>query len=163
MDPWPGGNQAACLTTAVCPRCIDWLEAAGVQPAAHGELAREPALAAVEAALLAADEPLDGCAGWPQAAGLRTPPRRGAWSASCTPSTRQDGTAFQVEELAGGFQLLTRPEFHPWLVRCGAPATICACPRPPGKPWPSSPTASRSCGPTSRPSAACSAAKCCAF
>jgi segregation and condensation protein B len=29
----------------------------------------------------------------------------------------QDGTAFQVEELAGGFQLLTRPEYHPWLAR----------------------------------------------
>ncbi len=29
----------------------------------------------------------------------------------------QDGTAFQVEELAGGFQLLTRPQFHPWLTR----------------------------------------------
>jgi segregation and condensation protein B len=29
----------------------------------------------------------------------------------------QDGTAFQVEELAGGFQLLTRPAFHPWLAR----------------------------------------------
>src|SRR5262249_4861760 len=25
--------------------------------------------------------------------------------------------AFQVEELAGGFQLLTRPEYHAWLVR----------------------------------------------
>ena len=29
----------------------------------------------------------------------------------------QDGTAFQVEELAGGWQLLTRPEYHPWLAR----------------------------------------------
>ena len=29
----------------------------------------------------------------------------------------QDGTAFQVVELAGGFQLLTRPEFHRWLGR----------------------------------------------
>jgi segregation and condensation protein B len=28
-----------------------------------------------------------------------------------------DGTAFQVEELAGGYQLLTRPEYHPWLAR----------------------------------------------
>src|SRR5262249_5672890 len=28
-----------------------------------------------------------------------------------------EGTAFQVEELAGGFQLLTRPVFHPWLAR----------------------------------------------
>ena len=29
----------------------------------------------------------------------------------------REGSAFQVEELAGGFQLLTRPEFYPWLVR----------------------------------------------
>jgi segregation and condensation protein B len=29
----------------------------------------------------------------------------------------EDGTAFQVEELAGGYQLLTRPEYHPWLAR----------------------------------------------
>src|SRR5205085_8266984 len=28
-----------------------------------------------------------------------------------------EGSAFQVEELAGGFQLLTRPEYYPWLVR----------------------------------------------
>src|SRR5439155_21671052 len=27
----------------------------------------------------------------------------------------QDGAAFQVEELAGGFQLLTRAEYHRWL------------------------------------------------
>jgi segregation and condensation protein B len=27
----------------------------------------------------------------------------------------QDGTAFQIGELAGGFQLLTRPEYHRWL------------------------------------------------
>jgi len=26
-------------------------------------------------------------------------------------------SSFQVEELAGGYQLLTRPEFHPWLLR----------------------------------------------
>jgi segregation and condensation protein B len=29
----------------------------------------------------------------------------------------QDGSAFQAEELAGGYQLLTRPEYHPWLAR----------------------------------------------
>ena len=28
-----------------------------------------------------------------------------------------DGTAFQVEEIAGGYQLLTRPKYHPWLAR----------------------------------------------
>src|SRR5262249_15704451 len=30
---------------------------------------------------------------------------------------RRDGSAFQVDEAAGGYQLLTRPEFHPWLAR----------------------------------------------
>src|SRR5207247_3514799 len=27
----------------------------------------------------------------------------------------QDGSAFELEELAGGFQLMTRPEYHRWL------------------------------------------------
>src|SRR5262249_51647823 len=30
---------------------------------------------------------------------------------------RGDGSAFQVADAAGGYQLLTRPEFHPWLAR----------------------------------------------
>jgi segregation and condensation protein B len=30
---------------------------------------------------------------------------------------RLDDSAFQVADLAGGYQLLTRPEFHPWLAR----------------------------------------------
>jgi segregation and condensation protein B len=29
------------------------------------------------------------------------------------------GSAFQMVELAGGYQLMTRPEFYPWLVRMG--------------------------------------------
>jgi segregation and condensation protein B len=28
-----------------------------------------------------------------------------------------DGSAFQVEEIAGGYQLLTRVQYHPWLAR----------------------------------------------
>ena len=28
-----------------------------------------------------------------------------------------DGTAFQIEEIAGGYQLLTRAAIHPWLLR----------------------------------------------
>jgi segregation and condensation protein B len=84
--------------------------------AVTGPLARDPRLALVEAALLVADEPL--------------PPRRLAAAAGLADAADArrlvqrlrdlydaDGTAFQVEELAGGFQLLTRPEFHPWLVR----------------------------------------------
>lgn len=30
-----------------------------------------------------------------------------------------DGSAFQLEELAGGYQLLTRPQYYPWLIRLG--------------------------------------------
>jgi segregation and condensation protein B len=82
----------------------------------EGELARDARLARVEAALLAADEPLT--------------PRRLAVVAELKDTAearmiverlqalyQKDDSAFQVEELAGGFQLLTRPEFHPWLAR----------------------------------------------
>jgi segregation and condensation protein B len=86
------------------------------EPAASGELSRDERLALVEAALLAADEPL--------------PPRKLASAAGLADGVEarrqvrrlqalydRDGTAFQVEELAGGFQLLTRAEYHRWLVR----------------------------------------------
>ena len=33
-----------------------------------------------------------------------------------------DRSAFQIEELAGGFQLLTRPAFYPWLARIRKPS-----------------------------------------
>ncbi len=82
----------------------------------QGELARDGRLATLEAVLFAADEPL--------------PARRLAAAVGLADGTEarklvrrlqelydRDGTAFQVEELAGGFQLLTRPEFHPWLAR----------------------------------------------
>jgi segregation and condensation protein B len=77
-------------------------------------LGRDPQLAILEAILLAADEPL--------------PTRRLAQVASLADANvvrrlirklqhlyERDGTAFQIEELAGGFQLLTRPEYHRWL------------------------------------------------
>jgi segregation and condensation protein B len=83
---------------------------------ARGPLAREPALAAVEAALFAADEPLparrlSAVAGLSGADEARRLVRRLA------ALYEQEGAAFQVEEVAGGFQLLTRPEFHTWLLR----------------------------------------------
>jgi segregation and condensation protein B len=86
------------------------------EPAAPGELGRDPRLAQVEAALMAADEPLTlrkltAVAGLSDAAEARALVQRlrGLYD--------RDGGAFQVEELAGGFQLLTRPEYHPWLAR----------------------------------------------
>ncbi|MFL5340356.1 MAG: SMC-Scp complex subunit ScpB [Gemmataceae bacterium] len=83
---------------------------------AAGELVRDPKLARVEAALFAADEPLS--------------PRKLVAAAELADNAEarrlieklqsfyeQDGTAFQIEEIAGGWQLRTRPAFHPWLVR----------------------------------------------
>ncbi len=77
-------------------------------------LARDRALALLEAALLVADEPLPArklvlATGLPDAAAVRRQVRR------LQALYDQDGTAFQVEELAGGFQLLTRSQYHRWL------------------------------------------------
>jgi segregation and condensation protein B len=82
----------------------------------RGPLAREPALAALEAALFLADEPLNArklatIAGVKDAAEARRLIRR------LQALYDQDGTAFQVQELAGGFQLFTRPDYYPWLMR----------------------------------------------
>jgi len=83
---------------------------------AVGELARDARLALVEAALLAADEPLS-LRRLAAAAGLTNPSDVRRLVQRLQALYDQDGTAFQVEELAGGFQLLTRPEYHPWLAR----------------------------------------------
>lgn len=86
------------------------------ESAEAGELARDARLACVEAALLAADEPLTlrrlaAAAGAADASEARRLVER------LQTLYEQDGSAFQVEELGGGFQLLTRPEYHPWLAR----------------------------------------------
>lgn len=87
----------------------------------QGPLGRDPALARVEAALFAADEPLTArrlaaAAEVADAAEARRLVRRLAGL------YEQGDSAFQVEEVAGGWQLLTRPEFFPWLSRLRRPA-----------------------------------------
>ena len=79
-------------------------------------LARDPKLARLEAALLLADEPIPArriaeAAGLAEASEVRRLIERlkELYDAA--------GTAFQVEELAGGYQLLTRPRYHTWLAR----------------------------------------------
>src|SRR5690348_14701979 len=89
------------------------LEAVG-ERAVQGELARDARLALVEAALLVADEPLTARR-LADAAGLRDAAEARKLVQRLRELYDRDGTAFRVEELAGGFQLLTRPEFHPWL------------------------------------------------
>jgi len=78
--------------------------------------ARDARLARVEAVLLLADEPLPArkiasVADLADAAEARTllDKLRHLYDA--------DGTAFQLEEIAGGYQLFTRPAYHVWLNR----------------------------------------------
>jgi segregation and condensation protein B len=111
---WPGRDRLP--QNRGLPALYRLLAAGDREPAGQGELARDPRLALVEAALLAADEPLTprrlaGVAGLADAAEARRLLRKlqALYDAG--------GTAFQVEELAGGYQLLTRPQYHPWLVR----------------------------------------------
>ncbi len=86
------------------------------EPAAQGERARDPRLAWLEAALLAADEPLTARR-LATAAGLGDGTEARRLVRKLQALYDADGTAFQVQEVAGGFQLLTRPEYHAWLVR----------------------------------------------
>jgi segregation and condensation protein B len=87
-----------------------------VESSAGGELARDPTLAWIEAALLATDEPLPARR-LAQAAGLTDAAAARRLVRKLQSLYDAGGTAFQVEELAGGFQLLTRPEYHRWLIR----------------------------------------------
>lgn len=79
-------------------------------------LARSPELARVEAALLMADEPLAArrladVAGVADAAAARE------LVARLDRMLEAGRSAFRVEEVGGGYQLLTRPVYHPWLAR----------------------------------------------
>jgi len=80
------------------------------------DLVRDPSLARMEAALFLAREPLTSrklaqFAGLADGTAARTLIRRlnGLYDLS--------GSAFRVEEVAGGYQLLTRPQFGGWLRR----------------------------------------------
>jgi segregation and condensation protein B len=86
----------------------------GGEGASNDPLARDAALALLEATLLIADEPLPvrklvHTTGLPDAATVRRLLKK------LQHFYDQDGTAFQLEELAGGFQLMTRSEYHRWL------------------------------------------------
>jgi segregation and condensation protein B len=107
-DRLPGNHPLPAVYRVLADPAEDFFE--------PGEQARDSRLALVEAALLAADEPLT--------------PRRLAAAAALADGTEarrllkrlqelyaRDGSAFQVQEIAGGFQLLTGPEFHSWLSR----------------------------------------------
>lgn len=86
-----------------------------VQATPH-PLARSPELARIEAALFASDEPLTPrklatVAGMPEISEVRS------LVAQLAALYEAEGSAFTVEEIAGGYQLLTRPEYYNWLAR----------------------------------------------
>src|SRR5947208_2729286 len=85
-------------------------------PAPADPNARDPQLARVEAALFLADEPLT-----PRKLAAATALADAAEARRLLDRLRElydaDATAFQVEEIAGGYQLLTRPAYKPWLQR----------------------------------------------
>jgi len=84
--------------------------------AARGELARDGKLASVEAALFAADEPLT-LRRLAEVAGLADAAEARRFVQKLHDFYEKGHSSFNVEELAGGFQLFSRPEFHPWLAR----------------------------------------------
>jgi segregation and condensation protein B len=86
------------------------------QAAPADALARDAALANVEAVLIAADEPLS-VRRLVTIAGLRDAAEARRLVKRLQEFYDRDGTAFRVEEIAGGFQLLSRPEYHRWLAR----------------------------------------------
>lgn len=88
----------------------------GRQPLVQAELARDSKLALVEATLFAADEPLTARR-LATVAQLADVAEARQLVARLQEFYDRDGTAFQVAEVAGGYQLLTRPEYHPWLIR----------------------------------------------
>lgn len=78
--------------------------------------ARDAGLARLEAVLLIADEPLPARR-LADAAGLADAAEARAAVERLRALYDADGTAFQVAEIAGGYQLLTRPAVAPWLAR----------------------------------------------
>jgi segregation and condensation protein B len=86
------------------------------EPTAADPLARDAKLARLEAALVLADEPLTARR-LAEVAALADAAESRRLIERLRTLYDADGTAFQIEELAGGYQLLTRPVFHPWLLR----------------------------------------------
>jgi segregation and condensation protein B len=87
---------------------------ASTEGVANDPLGRDAATAALEAVLLIADEPVP-TRRLAHAAGLADAATARRLLKKLQSLYDQDGTAFQIEEIAGGFQLLTRPQYHRWL------------------------------------------------
>lgn len=83
---------------------------------ASGPLARDEAMAAVEAVLFLARQPLLSRR-IAQLAGISDGTRARTLIRQLNRYYDTGGTAFRIEEVAGGFQMLSRPKFGAWLRR----------------------------------------------
>src|SRR5438874_6744702 len=86
------------------------------EPVAADPHARDPKLARVEAALFLAAEPLTARK-IATAGALADSAEARRLVALLRDLYDADATAFQVAEIAGGYQLLTRPAYRSWLAR----------------------------------------------
>ncbi len=84
-------------------------------------LARDPVLARLEALLLLAREPVS-TRKLAQLAGLADGTKARTLVRALNSRYDSEGCAFRAEEVAGGFQLLTRPQFASWLRRLDSTA-----------------------------------------
>ena len=94
-----------------------WSEGPTPKTTESGDVdARSPSMASVEAVLFMARQPL-GSRKLAQFAGLADGTKARTLVRALNRRYDAEGSAFRVEEVAGGFQLLTRPKFAPWLRR----------------------------------------------
>lgn len=98
----------------VLPAIYRQAREAATESGVSGPLARDAELATLEAVLLVADEPMP-TRKLAQAAGLADANTARRLLRKLQAMYEKDNTAFHIEELAGGFQLLTRPQYHRWL------------------------------------------------
>ena len=111
---WPPETRAPGLQRYPSASAVD--EEAGV---ADGPLARTAAMAQLEAVLFLAREPLS-TRRLAQLAGLADGTRARSLVRKLNRLYDDQGCAFRATEVAGGFQLLSRPKFAAWLRRMHA-------------------------------------------
>ena len=108
----PSSNRPGNATPSIASRRLN----SATPPPPNDPLGRDAKTARVETALLCADEPLTSRR-LAEVAGLADGHEARRLVQTLRTLYDADGSAFQIEELAGGYQLLTRKEYHPWLLR----------------------------------------------
>lgn len=87
-----------------------------LEPPSDDPLGRDAELARLEAVLMMADEPLTARR-LADVASLDGVDQVRRFLDRLRALLDQEGSAFQIEEIAGGYQLLTRPAYRTWLLR----------------------------------------------